>query len=130
MVHQERAGEAAQWSPRSSQRAWRIARLVVTALLAAVWFAPMAWALVTALKPEGETTAIPLTWIPESGFTLDALGFVVDIGDVPEWYVNTGAVSRQRPRARTGRVLRTTRMPCMSLLGAAAPGTRPQEAAA
>lgn len=85
--------QPARRSPRMSMRAWRIARLVVTVALALVWLAPMLWAVDTALKPEGETTAIPISWIPESGFTLDAFRFVLDIGDIPKWFVNTFIVT-------------------------------------
>lgn len=90
---EERAGQPARRSPRLSARAWRTARLVVTVALAFVWLAPMLWAVDTALKPEGETTAIPISWIPESGFTLDAFRFVLDIGDIPKWFVNTFVVT-------------------------------------
>jgi multiple sugar transport system permease protein len=77
------------WSPRWSVRAWRTARLVVTAALALLWLAPMLWAVDMSLKPEGETTAIPISWIPEAGFTLDAYRFVFELGDIPKWFLNT-----------------------------------------
>ena len=34
----------------------------VAAVLAVIWLVPLAWALDTALKPESETTRIPVSW--------------------------------------------------------------------
>ncbi len=39
--------------------------------LALLWLTPLAWAIDTSIKPEGETTRVPVTWIPDV-FTLDA----------------------------------------------------------
>ena len=49
---------------------------------------PLAWSLDTALKPESETTIIPLTWI-SSHFTLQAFASTLSSSDLPRWYFNS-----------------------------------------
>src|SRR5947209_13611459 len=49
---------------------------------------PLLWALDTALKPEGETTAIPISWLA-SHFTLQAFVTVLTTSDLPQWYFNS-----------------------------------------
>ena len=61
---------------------------IVLLVLAVIWIIPLAWALDTALKPESETTTVPLSWIP-SHFTLDAFVKVLSAGDIVRWYVNS-----------------------------------------
>ena len=47
-------------------RHWRgITRFVVLTLLAIVWAAPVAWMVLTSLKPEAQTISDPPTWFPE-----------------------------------------------------------------
>jgi multiple sugar transport system permease protein len=58
--------------------------LVVTVL----WLIPLAWSLDTALKPESETTIIPLTWL-SSHFTLQAFANTLSSSDLPRWYFNS-----------------------------------------
>ena len=58
----------------------------------AIWLLPWAWALDTALKPEGETTIVPITWW-SSHFTLDAFGKVLADGSLPRWYLNSVIIS-------------------------------------
>jgi multiple sugar transport system permease protein len=53
---------------------------------------PLLWALDTALKPEGETTRVPISWIP-SEFTLDAFRAVLRDGDIPRWMGNSLVVA-------------------------------------
>ncbi len=72
---------------RSKWLAWAIT--AASLLLAAVWLLPMFWAVDTALKREAETTVTPVTWIPDSGFTLDAFRRVLAIGDLQIWFVNS-----------------------------------------
>lgn len=49
-------------------------------------------ALDTALKPEGETTIVPITWW-SAHFTLDAFGKVLSDGNLALWYKNSVIVS-------------------------------------
>ncbi|AUS80364.1 carbohydrate ABC transporter permease [Actinoalloteichus sp. AHMU CJ021] len=62
--------------------------LVITALLAALWLLPLAWAVLTSVKPEAETTGIPLRWFPTE-FTLDAYRAVLDGGHFWLWLFNS-----------------------------------------
>jgi multiple sugar transport system permease protein len=65
---------------------------VVLLIAAVLWILPLAWALDTALKPESETTTVPLSWIP-SHFTLDAFVKVLSAGGIGRWYVNSAVTS-------------------------------------
>lgn len=57
-----------------------------------MWLVPLAWALATALKPEAETTATPVTWFG-SEVTFAAFTEVLSSGDVWRWYFNSALVS-------------------------------------
>ncbi len=57
-------------------------------VLTILWLIPLAWALDTALKPESETTIIPLTWL-SSHFTLQAFASTLISSDLPRWYFNS-----------------------------------------
>ena len=61
----------------------------VVAVLAAAWLVPFAWASLTALKTETEAAATPITWVPASGFTLDAFAKVLGSGNIPMWTFNS-----------------------------------------
>jgi multiple sugar transport system permease protein len=77
------------------RRRWSVGGAILTAIglaLALLWLVPLAWALDTAIKPEDQTTTIPLRWIPET-FTLDAFRSVLDAGDVPRWLLNSLVVA-------------------------------------
>lgn len=80
------AGRKARWTPG------RIAMLVAAAVLAVAWLLPLAWALATSLKPEGETTKTPLEWIG-SKITFDAYRQVWASGDLGRWLFNTAYIS-------------------------------------
>ncbi|GAB3599225.1 carbohydrate ABC transporter permease [Kineococcus gypseus] len=69
--------------------------LVVTALVvaAALWLAPLAWALITSLKPEGETTDVPLQVVPDAGYTGDAYTSVLGNDNLLTWFVNSTLVA-------------------------------------
>jgi multiple sugar transport system permease protein len=60
--------------------------------LALLWLVPLAWAVDTAIKPEAETTVVPLTWVPKAP-TLDAFRQVIAAGDILHWYVNSAVTS-------------------------------------
>jgi multiple sugar transport system permease protein len=61
----------------------------VLLLAAIVWLIPLAWTVDTALKVEGETTTVPVTWIPPSGFTLESFGEILAGGNMLRWYFNS-----------------------------------------
>ena len=65
---------------------------VVLLILALIWIIPLAWTVDTALKPESETTTIPISWIP-SHFTLDAFAQVLNAGNILLWYLNSAITS-------------------------------------
>jgi multiple sugar transport system permease protein len=66
-----------------------IIALVILAVLAILWLAPFAWAIVTSLKSEADAGATPVTWFPEGGFTLDAYTKVLSEGNIPQWAFNS-----------------------------------------
>ncbi|MFD2078783.1 multiple sugar transport system permease protein [Actinopolymorpha cephalotaxi] len=57
-----------------------------------LWLVPLLWALDTSLKPEGETTKVPVTWLIDSP-TLAAYAKVLDAGNVLQWYANSFIIS-------------------------------------
>ncbi len=65
---------------------------VIILIVAVLWLIPLAWALDTALKPESETTTVPVTWFP-SHFTFDAFAKVLNAGGILRWYVNSAITS-------------------------------------
>ena len=80
-------------APRQNRRRTatpaRIAGTAVVSVLAVIWLVPYAWAAVTAFKPETEAAATPISWIPKSGFTLDAFTKVLRDGNIPLWTWNS-----------------------------------------
>jgi multiple sugar transport system permease protein len=65
---------------------WSLFALLV--VLAIIWLLPLLWAIDTSLKPEGETTAIPVSWLA-SHFTLDAYITTFATSNLPRWYFNS-----------------------------------------
>jgi multiple sugar transport system permease protein len=61
----------------------------VLLLAAIVWLIPLAWAVDTALKTEADTTTVPVTWIPPSGFTLESFWQILSAGNMLRWYFNS-----------------------------------------
>jgi len=61
----------------------------VLLLAAIVWLIPLAWAVDTALKTEADTTTVPVTWIPPSGFTLESFWEILSAGNMLRWYFNS-----------------------------------------
>ncbi|MFE4214115.1 carbohydrate ABC transporter permease [Streptomyces sp. NPDC056844] len=70
----------------------RIVLLVIALLLTAAWLLPLAWAVATSLKPEGDTTRTPLSWTG-SRVTFDAYSKVWESGDLMVWLMNSAYVS-------------------------------------
>ena len=69
-----------------------IIAFIIAAILAILWLIPLAWALATSLKPDAETTAVPVTWIG-SKITFDAWSNVFESGSIWRWYFNSFLVS-------------------------------------
>ena len=61
---------------------------VILVVLALLWAIPILWAIDTALKPESETTAIPVSWLA-SHFTLAAFASTLATSNLPRWYFNS-----------------------------------------
>jgi multiple sugar transport system permease protein len=64
--------------------------LIVAAIL---WVIPLLWAVDTALKPENQTTTVPITWIPKGGFTFESFWQVLTAGGLVRWYFNSALTS-------------------------------------
>ncbi|MEV5158496.1 carbohydrate ABC transporter permease [Streptomyces sp. NPDC053728] len=88
-----RSGRSADAGGRRPRRTpGRIVLLVVALLLTAAWLLPLAWAVATSLKPEGDTTRTPLSWIG-SRITFDAYSKVWESGDLLVWLMNSAYIS-------------------------------------
>jgi multiple sugar transport system permease protein len=72
------AGQASlTWSGRlttmrSGRRAQMLPRFVLAMVLAIIWAAPVAWMILTSIKPESQVITLPPRWLPDrlSDFTL------------------------------------------------------------
>ncbi len=64
------------------------AAFAILLVLSILWLMPLLWTLDTALKPESETTLLPLTWL-SSHFTLQAFVSVLATTALPRWYFNS-----------------------------------------
>jgi len=82
------ARSRADWATR----AFDAACVAVLTALAIVWIVPIAWALDTSIKPEAQTTALPISWLA-SGYTLDAYWQVLTGSAIAHWYVNSAITS-------------------------------------
>ena len=88
-----RPQERAQARAASMKRMWANGTaLVILIVLAVLWLIPILWALDTALKPEGETTAIPVSWTA-SHFTLQAFATTLATSNLARWYFNSALTS-------------------------------------
>ncbi|MFD0772557.1 carbohydrate ABC transporter permease [Streptomonospora algeriensis] len=65
---------------------------VLALFLAVVWLMPLVWAVLTSIKPEGETTAVPLRWLPLEP-TFEAYRTVIAQGNLQQWLVNSVIIS-------------------------------------
>ncbi|MEU4835012.1 carbohydrate ABC transporter permease [Streptosporangium sp. NPDC023615] len=66
--------------------------LVITGALALLWLIPIAWAVATSLKPEGDTTAVPLRWFGDE-VTLEAYSLVLGTGGIVKWAINSTVIA-------------------------------------
>ncbi|QCR52876.1 sugar ABC transporter permease [Brachybacterium sp. SGAir0954] len=67
----------------------RVVAFVILLVLALAWLVPVLWAALTSFKTEAEAAALPVTIVPESGFTLDAYITTLTSGQVPRWAWNS-----------------------------------------
>ena len=67
----------------------RVVAFVILLILALAWLVPVLWAALTSFKTEAEAAALPVTIVPESGFTLDAYVTTLTSGQVPRWAWNS-----------------------------------------
>jgi multiple sugar transport system permease protein len=71
---------------------WSVAGTVAAIVLAALWAAPLLWALSTALRPELETVSSDFHWLPQT-WTLDAFAKTLGAGNVVRWLFNSFLVA-------------------------------------
>jgi len=75
-----------------SNLGWTIAGAVCAIVLAALWAAPLLWALSTALRPELETVSSDFHWLPQT-WTLDAFAKTLGAGNLVRWLFNSALVA-------------------------------------
>jgi multiple sugar transport system permease protein len=73
-------------------RPGNVAAFLVLLVVSVAWVVPLAWAVDTSLKPEGQTTPIPPSW-SSSRWTIDAYLKVLDNGNLTRWFVNSAVTS-------------------------------------
>ncbi|TDQ52029.1 carbohydrate ABC transporter permease [Actinorugispora endophytica] len=64
----------------------------VAAACALLWLAPLLWAVATSVKPEAETTAVPVRWLTDNP-TTQAYASVLARGDLLRWMANSAIIS-------------------------------------
>ncbi|QBI53352.1 carbohydrate ABC transporter permease [Streptomonospora litoralis] len=69
-----------------------VAVAVLALFVAVVWLLPLVWAILTSIKPEPETTAVPVRWLPLEP-TFEAYRTVIARGDLMQWLGNSVIVS-------------------------------------
>lgn len=79
-------------SPSGRVRIFNGVCIGVLIAFAILWLVPLLWALDTSLKPEGETTRVPVTWLIDNP-TLDAYKNVIQAGNILQWYANSAIIS-------------------------------------
>jgi multiple sugar transport system permease protein len=84
-----RTGPAKPAVAKSAERREKLFNRVCLGVLIAfalVWLVPLLWALDTALKPNGETAQLPVTWAIHHP-TLASFRSIFDQGDIWRWYL-------------------------------------------
>jgi multiple sugar transport system permease protein len=77
---------------RHAHLGWTLVAAASGIALAALWLAPLLWALSTSLRPEYETISPVFHWLPQE-WTLDAYVKVLSAGNVPRWLFNSALVA-------------------------------------
>jgi multiple sugar transport system permease protein len=75
-----------------SNVAWTGVGVIAAVVLAALWAAPLLWALSTALRPELETVSSDFHWLPQT-WTLDAFAKTLGAGNLLRWLFNSFLVA-------------------------------------
>jgi multiple sugar transport system permease protein len=75
-----------------SNVAWTVVGVIAAVVLAALWAAPLLWALSTALRPELETVSSDFHWLPQT-WTLDAFAKTLGAGNLLRWLFNSFLVA-------------------------------------
>jgi multiple sugar transport system permease protein len=75
-----------------SNLGWTVVGAVCGLVLAALWAAPLLWALSTALRPELETVSADFHWLPQT-WTLDAFAKTLGAGNLVRWLLNSALVA-------------------------------------
>jgi multiple sugar transport system permease protein len=71
---------------------WTVVGALAAVVLAALWAAPLLWALSTALRPELETVSSEFHWLPQT-WTLDAFARTLGAGNLVRWLFNSFLVA-------------------------------------
>lgn len=71
---------------------WTVVAIASALGLAMLWVAPLLWALSTSLRPEVETIAPVLHYLPQQ-WTVEAYAKVLGAGNVPRWLFNSALVA-------------------------------------
>jgi multiple sugar transport system permease protein len=71
---------------------WTVVGALAAVVLAALWAAPLLWALSTALRPELETVSSEFHWLPQT-WTLDAFARTLGAGNLVRWLLNSFLVA-------------------------------------
>jgi multiple sugar transport system permease protein len=79
-------------NPARSNLRWTLVAAIAGIALAALWLAPLLWALSTSLRPEVETISPVFHWLPQE-WTLAAYTKVLGAGNVPRWLFNSALVA-------------------------------------
>jgi multiple sugar transport system permease protein len=76
----------------TSNLGWTFVGAICAIVLAALWAAPLLWALSTALRPELETVSSDFHWLPQT-WTLDAFAKTLGAGNLVRWLFNSALVA-------------------------------------
>jgi multiple sugar transport system permease protein len=77
---------------RRRMRPSAVIAFLVLFLVSLLWVVPLAWAVDTSLKPEGQTTPIPPSWTSPR-WTFSAYLQVLSNGNLPRWFLNSAITS-------------------------------------
>lgn len=87
--HRPHTGASAR---RRRMRPSAVIAFLVLFLVSLLWVVPLAWAVDTSLKPEGQTTVIPPSWTSPR-WTIGAYLQVLSNGNLPRWFFNSAITS-------------------------------------
>ncbi|TFD26531.1 carbohydrate ABC transporter permease [Cryobacterium lyxosi] len=85
----ERAVSSRRRTVPTRTSASSVVAFAILAVLALGWLLPFVWAVVTSLKTETDAGSTPVSWFPESGFTIAAYLKVLGEGNLLTWTANS-----------------------------------------